>query len=175
MTSTDSTSAFGHQALDELPLLTALAPEARELVVASFVRARYEFGETLVAAGDAPDGFYVVCSGMARVLVAGRDGEEVSLNLLRAGDSFGEVGLLDGSPRTATVRAASDVEALRLDAAVFDALVRLHPEISDAFALQSRRAPAGRLPPCALGVLAAAWERDPPDAQAARDGRARAR
>ena len=137
MTSTDSTSAFGHQALDELPLLTALAPEARELVVASFVRARYEFGETLVAAGDAPDGFYVVCSGMARVLVAGRDGEEVSLNLLRAGDSFGEVGLLDGSPRTATVRAASDVEALRLDAAVFDALVRLHPEISDAFTLQS--------------------------------------
>ncbi len=137
MTSTEPTSAFGQQALEQLPLLSVLAPDARELVVASFVRARYEFGETIVAAGDPPDGFYVLCSGIARVLVSGGDGEEVSLNLLRAGDSFGEAGLLDGSPRTATVRASSDVEALRLDASVFQALVRLHPAINDAFALQT--------------------------------------
>jgi ATP-binding cassette subfamily B protein len=125
-------------ALSELAVLGVLAPDVRDLVAASFVSARYEFGETIVASGDAPDGFYVICSGMARVVMLGDNGEEVSLNLLRDGDSFGEEGLLEGSPRTATVRAASDVQALRLDASVFGALVRLHPSVADAFALQQR-------------------------------------
>ncbi len=136
MASTELTSGSNEQALKELPLLSVLAPDVRELVVASFVPVRYEFGETLVAAGDPPDGFYVLCSGIARVLVAGEDGDEVSLNLLREGDSFGEAGLLDGSPRSATVRAASDVQALRLDASMFQALMRLNPSLGEAFALQ---------------------------------------
>ncbi|HEY6526232.1 MAG TPA: peptidase domain-containing ABC transporter [Solirubrobacteraceae bacterium] len=136
MASTDLTSDSNERALEQLPLLSVLVPEVRQLVAASFVPVRYEFGETIVAAGDPPDGFYVLGSGMARVLVAGDDGEEVSLNLLREGDSFGEAGLLDGSPRSATVRASSDVVALRLDASVFKALARLHPSVGEAFALQ---------------------------------------
>lgn len=125
-------------ALAQLPLLSVLSAEARELVIASFVPVRYEFGETIVAAGDEPDGFYVLCSGLARVLVAGEGGEEVSLNVLRPGDSFGEAGLVSGSPRTATVRAAGEVEALRLDAAIFRALAGLHPSVGEAFSAQLR-------------------------------------
>ena len=136
MASADLTSDANERALEQLPLLSVLVPEVRQLVVASFVPVRYEFGETIVAAGDPPDGFYVLGSGIARVLVAGDDGEEVSLNLLREGDSFGEAGLLDGSPRSATVRASSDVVALRLDASVFKALARLHRSVGEAFALQ---------------------------------------
>ncbi|MEA2196095.1 MAG: ATP-binding cassette, subfamily bacterial HlyB/CyaB [Solirubrobacteraceae bacterium] len=139
MTSAEITGSSNQPpALSALAVLGVLAPEVRDLVAASFVPARYEFGETIVATGDAPDGFYVICSGMARVVMFGDDGEEVSLGLLRDGDSFGEEGLLEGSPRTATVRAASDVQALRLDAPVFGALVRLHPSVADAFALQQR-------------------------------------
>jgi ATP-binding cassette subfamily B protein len=136
MASTERTSGSDEQTLEELPLLSVLTGDVRDLVVASFVPVRFAFGETIVAAGDPPDGFYVLGSGIARVLVVGQDGEEVSLNLLRAGDSFGEAGLLDGSPRTATVRAASEVQALRLDASIFQALARLHPTIREAFALQ---------------------------------------
>ncbi len=136
MASTELTSDSNEQALEHLPLLGALSADLRELVIASFVAVQYEFGETIVAAGDRPDGFYVLSSGIARVLVEGDDGEEVSLNLLRAGDSFGEAGLLDGSPRSATVRASSDVQALRLDPPVFKGLVRLHPSVAEAFALQ---------------------------------------
>jgi ABC-type bacteriocin/lantibiotic exporter with double-glycine peptidase domain/CRP-like cAMP-binding protein len=138
MASTDLSAITKEGALAQLPLLGVLGPEERELVAASFVPVRYEFGESIVTAGEEPDGFYVLCSGLARVLVAAQDGEEVSLNVLRPGDSFGEQGLLDGSRRTATVRAAGDVQALRLDAAVFEALVRLHPSVGDAFALQPR-------------------------------------
>jgi ABC-type bacteriocin/lantibiotic exporter with double-glycine peptidase domain/CRP-like cAMP-binding protein len=135
-----STELSGPQrpTLVELPLLEVLTPDVRELVAASFVPVRYEFGETIVAAGDPADGFYVLRSGVARVLAIGDGGEEVSLQLLRAGDSFGEAGLLDGAPRSATVRAAADVEALRLDASIFRALVRLHPTVGEAFALQGR-------------------------------------
>jgi ABC-type bacteriocin/lantibiotic exporter with double-glycine peptidase domain/CRP-like cAMP-binding protein len=137
MASTELTGS-GQLGVQELPLLGVLAPQVRELVAASFEPVRYEFGETIVAAGDPAEGFYVLRSGVARALAVGDDGQEVSLHLLRAGDSFGESGLLDGAPRTATVRAAADVEALRLDASIFKALTRLHPSVEDAFALQAR-------------------------------------
>jgi ATP-binding cassette subfamily B protein len=136
MSSTEITSAANRKAIEQLPLLNVLTPEIRDLVVAAFVAVGYEFGETIVAAGDPADGFYVVGSGLARVLVSGDNGEEVSLNLLRPGDSFGEAGLLDDSVRSATVRAASEVRAARLDASIFKALARLHPSVGEAFALQ---------------------------------------
>jgi ATP-binding cassette subfamily B protein len=131
-------SALSKETLSELALLEALRPQERDLVVASFLPVHYEFGETIFATGDSSDGFYVLCSGLARVLTVGETGEEVSLNVLAAGDSFGEAGLLDGSPRTATVRAAGDVEALRLDASIFQAIARLHPAVREAFGLQLR-------------------------------------
>jgi CRP-like cAMP-binding protein len=138
MSKAEAAGVQADEALARLPLLEALAPEARALVVASFVPVRYEFGETIVAAGEAPDGFYVLRSGLARVVDEGDAGEEVALGLLQAGDSFGEAGLLDGLPRSVTVRAAADVEGFRLDASLFRALTRLHPSIAEAFALQAR-------------------------------------
>jgi ABC-type bacteriocin/lantibiotic exporter with double-glycine peptidase domain/CRP-like cAMP-binding protein len=137
MTSSEVTGQVQEQ-LAQLPVLNVLPAEVRDLVMASFAAAAYRFGETIVAAGDPADAFYVVCSGIARVVATGDDGEEVSLSLLQAGESFGEAGLLDGLPRTATVRAASEVRALRLDASIFRALVQLHPSVGEAFALQAR-------------------------------------
>jgi ATP-binding cassette subfamily B protein len=126
--------------LEELPLLGMLDADLRALVTASFVPISFAFGESIVSEGDAPDGFYVLAAGVARVLRRGEDGQEVSLNVLRPGDAFGEGGLLDGTPRSATVRASSDVEVLRLDKPIFEALVRLHPPVREAFAA----APAAR-------------------------------
>ena len=125
-------------AVVDLPLLGFLPQELRTLVVESFVPLRFGFGETILRDGDPPDGFYVLTSGMARVVKLAQDGQEVSLSILHEGDSFGEVGLLEGTPRTASVRAASDVRCQRLDVAVFAALVRVYPAIGDAFALQTR-------------------------------------
>jgi ABC-type bacteriocin/lantibiotic exporter with double-glycine peptidase domain/CRP-like cAMP-binding protein len=126
--------------LEELPLLGMLDADLRALVTASFVPISFAFGESIVSEGDAPDGFYVLAAGVARVLRRGEDGQEVSLNVLRPGDAFGEGGLLDDTPRSATVRASSDVEVLRLDKPIFEALVRLHPPVREAFAA----APAAR-------------------------------
>ncbi len=125
-------------ALDQLPLLMFLPEELRKLVVESFVSLRFGFGETILREGDPPDGFYVLRSGLARVLKNAEDGQEVSLSVLHEGEFFGEAGLLEGTPRTASVRAASEVHCLRLDVSVFAALVRVYPRVGEAFALQTR-------------------------------------
>ena len=93
--------------LHELPLFRFLSPEIRKLVVDSFSAASFTFGEPIVTEGEAADAFYVLVSGTARVIKTGRNDDEISLTLLRPGDSFGEMGLLETTTRTATVRASA--------------------------------------------------------------------
>ena len=128
--------------LAELPMLKALPEDARRLVVESFEPESFGFGSSIVEEGEPGDALYVVVSGAARVLKCREDGKEVSVEMLGPGDVFGEMALLEGIPRTATVRANTAVDALRLDGAVFRALVRMKPEIRDHF---EREAERGRL------------------------------
>ena len=65
--------------LHDLPLLTFLPTDVRELVVDSFVPASFAFGNPIVREGDEADAFYVLVSGRARVIKAGQGGEEVGL------------------------------------------------------------------------------------------------
>jgi HlyB family type I secretion system ABC transporter len=125
--------------LMELPLLDELSDDARRLVVESFVPVSFGFGEVVFGEGDEPDGFYVLVSGGARVLKERSDGGELTLNTLRPGDGFGELGLLTGEARSATVRASAESEALKLDRALFSALVQVHPELGQHFERQIER------------------------------------
>jgi ATP-binding cassette subfamily B protein len=122
--------------LHDLPLLQFVPPAARTLVVDSFVPVTVDFGRPIVTEGEAADAFYVLVSGTARVLKESDDGQEISLNVLRPGDSFGEIALLEEATRIATVRASSQVTVLRLDRSVFHALVHHHPEIRTHLELQ---------------------------------------
>jgi CRP-like cAMP-binding protein/predicted double-glycine peptidase len=151
--------------LGDLPILRFLSEDAKRLVIESFVPVTYAFGSTIAREGEPADAFYVLASGRARVLTTGEHGEEVPLNMLRPGDSFGEMGLLDHGVRKATVRASSDVDALRLDRSVFEALVRSYPEIRCHLELQVKHrhlgnflrlyTPFAKLPPDALQCLVA--------------------
>ena len=148
------------RALEDVPVLALLPPEIRRLVIDRFEPMEVAFGSVIVREGDPADALYVIAAGRARVLKRGAGGEEISLNVLRPGDSFGEMGLLEHGTRTATVRASSDVEAFRLGQAEFDELVARHPEIRHYFELQAKRRPLhnflreysefGRLPVDAL-------------------------
>ncbi|MFN7915635.1 MAG: peptidase domain-containing ABC transporter [Vicinamibacterales bacterium] len=122
--------------LDELPILQFLSDSARALVVRSFVATSYPFGRVIVEEGAPTDAMYVIVSGRARVLKQGDRGVEIPLNMLTTGDSFGEIELLDGTPRPATVRASSEVLALRLDRSVFQALLEVNPDIRTYLELQ---------------------------------------
>ncbi|HEX9818687.1 MAG TPA: peptidase domain-containing ABC transporter [Methylomirabilota bacterium] len=124
-------------ALGKLPLLELLPSEMRARVAARFERVTYPFGAVIVREGDPADALYVLVSGRARVVKRGDTGEDVPLNVLRAGDAFGEMALLERTTRTATVRASSDVEALKLDRAAFEELVTAAPDLKKYLELQA--------------------------------------
>ena len=80
--------------LDELPAFRAMPEDVRRLVADAFEPVAYDFGNVIVREGDEADAFYVLVSGTARVVKHAGGADEVSLNVLRRGDSFGEIGLL---------------------------------------------------------------------------------
>ena len=130
--------AAGDGTLATVALLRFASAEARALIEACFVAEAYPFGATIVREGEDADAFFVVTSGRARVLKRGDHGEEVPLGTLAAGDSFGELALLERTARTATVRASSAVELLKLDRAVFEALLQTNDAVREAAELATR-------------------------------------
>ena len=124
--------------LDDLPILRFLPDEARTRVVRRFVPISFPFGGILSSEGEVADAIYVLVSGRARVVKRADADNEVPLNMLHAGDSFGEAELLDGRPRLTTVRASSDVLALRLDREAFAELLESDPNIRTYLELQLR-------------------------------------
>jgi CRP/FNR family cyclic AMP-dependent transcriptional regulator len=81
--------------------------------------------------GDAADGLYIIRSGAARVTkVAEGGGPEAVMAILGQGDSFGEIGLIDGLPRSANVTAMQPMECYFLARDVFSSLLDQHPEVA---------------------------------------------
>jgi putative peptide zinc metalloprotease protein len=103
---------------EDLPvdLLSELAGRVRLRSVAP--------GQPVVRQGDRPDAFYVVRRGALQVLEEDPDaGTERALRTLGRGDSFGELGLLEGAPRAATVRALDEAQVFEIDKGTFDELL----------------------------------------------------
>src|SRR5689334_16560451 len=130
--------AVDEDVVASIPLLRFASPEARRLLAACFVAEQHPFGAVIVREGEDADAFLAVTSGRARVVKRGDHGEEVPLGTLAAGDSFGELALLERTSRTATVRASSAVEVLRLDRGVFEALLRTNAEVREGVELATR-------------------------------------
>ena len=103
-------------------------------------------GETLFRAGESADAMYVILSGRLRVWLE-RGGAEHAVRELSRGQIVGELALLTGEPRSATVRAIRDTELARLSRAAFDAVRQNHPESFGQMILQiAARQARGRDP-----------------------------
>ncbi|HEY8829502.1 MAG TPA: FAD-dependent oxidoreductase [Candidatus Limnocylindria bacterium] len=83
---------------------------------------RFLSGQTIIREGDPAESFFILTRGAASVRQNGPQGE-TEISTLKAGDFFGEVGLLSGTVRNATVRATAPSEVLELDAEGFRDLV----------------------------------------------------
>jgi small-conductance mechanosensitive channel/CRP-like cAMP-binding protein len=83
-------------------------------------------GERVIEEGAAGDSMFVLLRGSAHVTVA-RNGSSLRVGSLRAGDCFGEMSLLTGEPRTATVRAEHDCEVLEIAKPVMADILRDSP------------------------------------------------
>ena len=93
------------ESLGQCALFRALKPEQLPQLVKVAEMQRFDPGEAIVKQGEASDSFYVVIDGLAAVTVA-KDGGEVEIGEIPLPSSVGEVSLLLGEPRTASVTAA---------------------------------------------------------------------
>jgi ATP-binding cassette subfamily B protein len=106
--------------LSRAGLLASLPGETLARLAERMVREEVPGGRTIVSEGDGGDRFYVLLSGMATVTQAGRGPRSV----LRPGETFGEVALAMGIPRTATVTAMLPSVVASCDRVTFDELLR---------------------------------------------------
>ena len=125
----DATTAVLHaeRYIEELKHARATFPEATSEVLEREVERmrvrRFLAGEAIIREGDPADSFFIITRGRASVTHRGPQGE-AEVTTLGPGDFFGEIGLLTGAPRIATVRAATPLEVLELDAAGLSDLVQ---------------------------------------------------
>jgi cAMP-dependent protein kinase regulator len=89
----------------------------------------FEPGAILVTEGERGSSLLVLTSGSVRCFVKNPEGRNVQVRQLGEGEFFGEISLLSGGARTATVTAAAPCELLELDKATFDEIVRRHPRV----------------------------------------------
>ena len=116
--------AVGLGALERTPLFAGLDRERLESVLAVGRRVTIDAGQAVVERGDPGDAMYIMLDGAAEVDVGGR------FHRLERGDFFGEMAVLAGKPREATVKAVERVEALRIPADDFQAFLLDNPRVA---------------------------------------------
>jgi CRP/FNR family cyclic AMP-dependent transcriptional regulator len=89
--------------LHNVPLFAALDEDQLGVLARMIVRKSYGRNATIICAGDPTDSLYIVINGRLKVLMSDEQGREVILSILGPGEFFGEMGLLDDSPRSASV------------------------------------------------------------------------
>jgi small-conductance mechanosensitive channel/CRP-like cAMP-binding protein len=119
-------------AIEAVDLLAPLNEQERRELCASLTTAPFRRGEIISRQGEEADYLYILTKGEATVRVANASGASSRVGTLRAGDVFGETGMMTGQPRTATVEAQTDVVCYRLDKEGFKATLQRRPEIADA-------------------------------------------
>lgn len=113
-------------ALAQVPLFSGLPSRHLKRLGDVTEEQRYMDGATVVREGDIGDTFYLILEGEAKVV--NRSGRVV--NRVRPGDFFGEISLLDGGPRTASVVAETPMTMLALTRKAFLRLVSAEPEVA---------------------------------------------
>ncbi len=112
------------EAIDALPAFDELGNEALSDLAGRVRLVACRPGEPVFRQGDRPSDFFVVRKGSLRIEEEHPDtGDTTVLRTLTPGDSFGELALLESSPRTATVRASEDTELFAVDKSTFDRLL----------------------------------------------------
>ena len=123
------------EALNEVQLLAPLSTTERQSLVDQGIIQRYSAGDPIVKQGDNGNSAYVVLSGLVRVHRTLED-EKRELELSRLGtfEFFGEMSLLTGAPRFASVTAHTDCQLLNIPKVCLQSILNNRPELADELA-----------------------------------------
>lgn len=115
-------------ALRRVPLFQPIEPRRLKLLAFTSERLQFNPGQDIVTQGDPGDAAYIILSGEADVLI-NNNGEMIPVARLADNAVIGEIAILTGVPRTATVRAVGDLTALRIGKDTFFKLITDIPDI----------------------------------------------
>jgi small-conductance mechanosensitive channel/CRP-like cAMP-binding protein len=118
--------------LRQVDFLTDLPDDDLAMLGSALKSAVFGTDEIICREGDPGDAFFVLHRGEVEVVAHGVSGHETHVADLRAPAFFGEMALLTGEPRSATVRAKGDAELLVVDKAGFEQLFKTHPSVAAA-------------------------------------------
>ena len=119
-------------ALAAVPLFSQLSRKDLSRLGRAVVERKYKKGETIVKEGEQAVAFFMITKGRVSVSRGGKSKNGQSLAEFGSGQVFGEMALLDGMPRDATVKAIDDTECLVLSRWDFVAELRTNPHIAVA-------------------------------------------
>jgi hypothetical protein len=113
------------------PLFPDFSPEDLLAVIQGLQLLTFAPGDIVVAEGEPGGGLYLVSTGTVKAWTKDARVHYLLARTLQEGDFFGEVSVLTGQPRTATVTAAARCELLELDRETLDAITATHPAVRD--------------------------------------------
>jgi len=125
--------------LEILKKCEIFAPLSKEQLVILSRNARllpFGTGEFLIVQGEKGDSLFVVNRGSVEISILGPDGSKIALAELGPGESFGEVSLLTGEQRSATVRALEDAEAVVVTKEDLQGIMKETPSLAESLSLQ---------------------------------------
>ena len=126
---TSATKQPGVRLLAKVPLFSGLSQTHLRALAQLAEEVRYSPGRMIVRTGTPGIAFYVIVEGTAKV-VRGKIASAKGTWALGPGDFFGEMALLDGGPRTASVVAETPLTTIRIERAPFRQMLKAEPDIA---------------------------------------------
>lgn len=120
--------------LSRVPVMAALSAEERTLLASRVRVVPFGAGETVVREGEQGDSMYIIHAGACEILKEDKHGVSSRVVVIQKGDFFGEMSLLTGEKRAATVRAIEDSRFIFIDKPLFAEMISSKPEITSFLA-----------------------------------------
>ena len=116
--------------LKAVPLFATISEEQLRMLTTMVTRRSASRNTTIMSSGDATDSLYIVLSGRLKVMMSDSEGKEVILAILGPGEFFGEMGLIDDEPRSASVVSIEPCELLSIAKRDFKRVISENSEMA---------------------------------------------
>jgi CRP-like cAMP-binding protein len=121
------------RALKKIGFFSILTVDEIKKLVSYFIKKEYDKNDIIIRQGDPGDFFFIIGTGTVSVWIETENGKEKIATLTGNGDYFGEISLITGKPRNATVIADEHCEIFLLYRSEFEKLLNSQPELKEKF------------------------------------------
>lgn len=118
---------------EKITVLGSLSEDEWQMVIRSARSIEFSPGELLLKAGESDDALYIMVSGEVEVVSTNSFGFVKRIACISEGSVFGELAFFDGQPRSASIRAISNGQVLRLSRHGFDQIAAWNPKLAQQF------------------------------------------